>query len=205
MNSDHNRVFKNSPKPPIFAWAIILWSKNVFFSFSTKTFHRHTSYHWFAYQNVALRVVCSNFGQIARSIRIRFQNLNFRSFWPLCHFSNFNKNTWYGARLKPNCMLNSAMSLEMHFMIILSILTNMGSSGSVQPWPVFKNNQNLDFTRFDSVWPCDGSKVVKSRIYHGLLSLRGSVLIWWLVIKFLKNYVRCENFGYGKISIEIKA
>ena len=127
--------------------------KTDFFSFSTKTFYRDTSYHWFVYKNVALRVICSNFGQIARSIRIRFQNLNFRSFWPLCHFSNFIKNTWYGARLKPNCMLNSAMSLEMHFMIILSILISMGSSGSVQPWPIFKNNQNLDFTRFHSIWP----------------------------------------------------
>ena len=99
------------------------------------------------------------------------------------HFSNFIKNTWYGAYLKPNCMLNSALSLEIHFMIILSIFDRYGLIwiGMAMAGHFSKTIKILilhDFPQFDHLME---SKMVKSRINHGILSLIGSVFIWFLV------------------------
>ena len=81
-------------------------------------------------------------------------------------------------------MLNSAMSLENHFTIILSIFDQYGLVwvGMAMTGHFSKTVKILilrDFNEFDHLM---GSKHgQKSFIYNEILSLSGSVFIWFLV------------------------
>ena len=109
-----------------------------------------------------------HFGPKSTLILNRLKNFNFRSFWPLwttlygqkwSFFKFYQKYVIWGlfeAKLYAEFGFVFENSLNDHFEYFWPVWAHLGRYGHGRPF--FKNDQNLNFTRFQSIWSANEVK-----------------------------------------------